>query len=76
MLLPLHIHEHFILMVFRMNDDHQPELSVVDSKGHYLKAKYRRRVYDFMSKIARMVQWYNHVCEPEEFKARKPAYTT
>ncbi|KAF1919559.1 hypothetical protein BDU57DRAFT_569220, partial [Ampelomyces quisqualis] len=76
MLLPLHIQGHFVLMVIRMNDDRRPEFSVMDSKGYHLDLRNRRRVHDFMFRIARDAQWHNYVCDAPTFHAQKPAYTT
>jgi hypothetical protein len=65
MLLPLHILQHYILLIIRINNKGVPEFSIMDSKAYHLDLEERKSVNGWAYAIARASGWWRNTFTPE-----------
>jgi hypothetical protein len=70
-LLPLPIEQHFILLIIHLNDNGDPQFSVMDSRGFHLNKEQRQRVHAWASSIVSNSLWGSHFTS----EARQPRHT-
>jgi hypothetical protein len=75
MLLPVHIADHYILLIIQINDDKVPEFSVMDSKAYHLDHERRQEVHDLATRIVMGSRWWRKDFTVNEMRANLPRQT-
>ncbi|CAN9132980.1 unnamed protein product [Alternaria alternata] len=76
LLVPVHVEEHFVLLVIQLDDKNEPEFSVLDSKAYHITPDGRTEIHEWAWKFVLESMWLEKVFPSSQWQNHKPAHTT